>query len=211
MLFFKIGSWIVLRRYSKLISKVTFFFFCLRMMSPEPTSVPIFPYFFVCGTPPQHGRWVEWVHAQDGNLQTRPWKQSMWKFNNSAMGPGPKVPFLKWLFLMPNIDLLMFMWLCLVSFLDLIPLGNHIVFLLSYLSSIWPILNSIFAAPFPIVRILFPNHTNICVYLFYSTVYTKQLQTTTKLRSTVQNFFVLLFVLCLFVKLLFFYCGNISL
>ena len=44
------------------------FSFCLRKISPELTSVPIFPYF-VCGMPPQHGRWVEQVHTQDPN----PW------------------------------------------------------------------------------------------------------------------------------------------
>ena len=59
------------------------------------------------------------------------------------------------------------------------------VFLFSYLFSVPLNPNSIFVAPSSIVRILVPSHTDICIYLFYPTIHTEHLLTTTNLPSAV--------------------------
>ena len=51
------------------------FFFLLRKISPELTSLPIFLHF-ICGLLPQHGQQVVQVHASDLNLWPRPLKLS---------------------------------------------------------------------------------------------------------------------------------------
>ena len=42
---------------------------CVRKISAELISAPVFLYF-VCGMPPQHGWWGIWVHAWDPNPRT---------------------------------------------------------------------------------------------------------------------------------------------
>ena len=63
------------------------FFFLVRKICPELTSVLIFLYF-ICEMPPQHGWWVEAAHAWDPDLQTAAAKaeQSTQNFNHSATG-----------------------------------------------------------------------------------------------------------------------------
>lgn len=102
-----------------------------------------------------------------------------------------KLAFLKWFWLTsPHLfscdSVLFSFWVLLILEIRLC------ISVFPYLFSISFNLNSMFVAPFPIMRILVPNHTNIGIYLFYPAIHTKQLLlTTTILPSTVQVFFAL--------------------
>ena len=66
------------------------FFFLLRKISPELTSVPIFLHI-VCGLLPQNGWWVVWLHSWALNPQTQANKMERTKLNHHATGMAPGI------------------------------------------------------------------------------------------------------------------------
>ena len=63
--FFRHGIWLIQPLFYFIL-----FYFLLRKISPELTSVPVFLHF-ICGSLPEHGWWVVYVHVQNLNLWTQ--------------------------------------------------------------------------------------------------------------------------------------------